>query len=99
MPRKPLDSRQLLAVLRVFMRNTEKSHHGYDIAKEVERASGPVYRTLNRLEAEGLLTSEWDKAWTGGPRRKLYLPTYKGIKFYETQMAGVDYHVLHEKKS
>jgi DNA-binding PadR family transcriptional regulator len=98
MARKPLDSSQILAVLRVFMQDTEKSHHGYDIAKKVERASGPVYRTLNRLEAEGLLISEWDKDWAGGPRRKFYAPTYKGIKFYETRMASLGYQVLKAQK-
>jgi DNA-binding PadR family transcriptional regulator len=97
MPRKPLSSDETIAVLRVFMDDTEKAFHGYEVAKTVGRSGGPVYRTLNRLEAKGLLSGEWDKAWTQGARRKLYTATMSGILFYQKHMASVDFNVLNPK--
>ena len=52
--------------------------HGYAIIEELRRLSGgtfdlpegTVYPALHRLEAAGLLGSEWDE--TGGRRRRVY---------------------------
>jgi len=60
--------------------------HGYELAQAIEEMTGgalPVdlgglYRTLRRLEAEGLVTSEWEDAETG-PQRRRYEVTDDGI--------------------
>lgn len=58
--------------------------HGYEVIAELKRrsegefdmAEGTVYPSLHKLEARGLLTSEWDRA--GGRRRRLYRLTAEG---------------------
>jgi PadR family transcriptional regulator PadR len=37
-------------------------HHGFDIMDATGLPSGTVYPILRRLDREGLLTSEWEKA-------------------------------------
>jgi PadR family transcriptional regulator PadR len=59
--------------------------HGYDLSSElgeyaftdaaIERAA--LYRTLNILERNGYVTSQWDVNG-GGPSRKLYTLTEEG---------------------
>ena len=56
----------------------QHSSHGYDLIQQLaefgfsERLDpGSVYRTLRRLEDEGLVTSHWDVG-EGGPARRLY---------------------------
>jgi len=56
----------------------QRSSHGYDLLQQLtefgfsERLDpGSVYRTLRRLEDEGLVTSHWDVG-EGGPARRLY---------------------------
>lgn len=56
----------------------QRSAHGYDLLQQLtefgfsERLDpGSVYRTLRRLEEEGLVTSHWDVG-EGGPARRLY---------------------------
>lgn len=71
----------------MFMENTETWLHGYEISQKLNRAGGPIYRTLNRLENEKLLESKLDEAWVKGPVRKLYCPTLDGIKVYQKHLA------------
>ncbi|KPJ88798.1 MAG: hypothetical protein AMS18_13145 [Gemmatimonas sp. SG8_17] len=50
--------------------------HGFDIIDATGLQSGTVYRALSRLEARGLLRSEWEAARVAleekRPRRKYY---------------------------
>jgi PadR family transcriptional regulator PadR len=58
--------------------------HGYVVIEELKRRSGgefalpegTVYPVLHRLEAEGLLDSEWSTA--AGRRRRVYRLTRRG---------------------
>lgn len=58
--------------------------HGYAIIEELKRRSGgdlelpegTVYPALHRLEASGLLNSDWSKA--DGRRRRIYALTRRG---------------------
>jgi DNA-binding PadR family transcriptional regulator len=58
--------------------------HGYEVVSELRRRSagefdlpeGTVYPALYRLEAQGLLASDWDTA--GGRRRRTYRITTAG---------------------
>lgn len=58
--------------------------HGYAIIEEIRRRSGgdfdfpegTIYPVLHRLEAAGLLASEWSEA--AGRRRRVYSLTRKG---------------------
>jgi DNA-binding PadR family transcriptional regulator len=68
----------VLAILR------EGPAHGYAVIEELKRRSGgefalpegTVYPVLHRLEAEGLLESDWKTA--GGRRRRVYRLTRRG---------------------
>ena len=61
--------------------------HGYQIAREIERRSdgyfeckeGTLYPALHRLEAEGLLISEWQSAGEQR-RRRYYALTPAGVR-------------------
>ncbi len=76
----------------------EDSQHGYDlqpgIAELVGRKvdGGGVYRTLHRLEADGLVKSSWVDVPGRGPRRRSYRITAKGRK-------ELDAHVLELRDS
>jgi DNA-binding PadR family transcriptional regulator len=95
MPRKTMTLPETIAVLRVLANCGDKSLCGYEIAKLLERPRGPVYRTLNKLEAAQLLFSEWDPKWNKKEaRRKLYSPTMAGLRFYEQHMALVNHIVM-----
>lgn len=60
--------------------------HGYELAQVIEEMTGGLlgvdlgglYRTLRRLEAEGLVTSEWEDT-DAGPQRRRYTITADGI--------------------
>lgn len=62
----------------------ERPLHGYAIIEEIRRRSGgdfdfpegTIYPVLHRLEAAGLLASEWSEA--AGRRRRVYALTRKG---------------------
>lgn len=59
--------------------------HGYLIAQAIRRQSegalkmgdNQIYPTLHRLEAEGLVTADWE-IQTGKPSRKVYSLTHSG---------------------
>jgi len=64
---------------------TKESAHGYELAGELNRHAltdaqidrAALYRTLQRLEANGHLTSSWDTSG-GGPARHTYRITDRG---------------------
>ena len=69
-PMTPLIEPALLIALR------DGTSHGYDLADQISGMLGAaridhgnLYRGLRRLEEEGIVTSEWDKAATGRSKR------------------------------
>jgi PadR family transcriptional regulator, regulatory protein PadR len=68
--------------------------YGYQINQELERQSGGyfdmkeglLYPALHRLQKNGLLTSQWQKAETGR-RRKYYAITPAGRAYLAEQSA------------
>ncbi len=68
--------------------------YGYQINQELERQSGGyfdmkeglLYPALHRLQKEGFLTSQWQKAETGR-RRKYYAITPAGRDYLAEQSA------------
>jgi len=79
----PLEAEILDAALRLH-RGGERRFHGFGIAKTIAAGDdttaltshGTLYKALGRLEAAGLLSSDWEDADTaaeqGRPRRRLY---------------------------
>ena len=65
---------------------TEESSHGYELMERMEEefgfeqiGPGSVYRTLRRMETEGLCRSEWETSSVrGGPARRTYSITEAG---------------------
>ncbi|MBN2176463.1 MAG: PadR family transcriptional regulator [Demequinaceae bacterium] len=64
---------------------TTATSHGYDLRAEVEELTsgylvvdpGGLYRTLRRMEDEGLVTSTWTEG-EHGPQRRIYRLTADG---------------------
>lgn len=70
----------------VLLLIAEEPAHGYEIAKKLSElglefegvgSMGNLYRLLARLEAEGLVKSEWE-VLNGGPARRTYRITESG---------------------
>jgi len=66
----------------------ERPRHGYDLEKVIEErgirewtdlAFSSIYYLTARLERAGLIQVVPDQAAPGGPRRKTYVPTAKGL--------------------
>jgi DNA-binding PadR family transcriptional regulator len=66
----------------------EKPMHGYQLMEELEERgfvlprrleSGAVYTILRRMEASGLLTSEWERVESGRDKR-IYNVTDEGVE-------------------
>lgn len=82
----PLEVSILEAALRL-RRAGEPGFHGFGIAKAIAEGQeagaltshGTLYKALGRMEAAGMLTSDWENpdeaAEEGRPRRRLYQPT------------------------
>ena len=83
-----------IAVPVVLRLLNEKAMYGYEIIKEVHNRTngefqwkeGTLYPCLHRMEGEGLIKSEWQKA-ESGRKRKYYLLTTKGKKQMEVKVA------------
>ncbi len=64
----------------------EKPMHGYELEKEIEKRlghklpEGAIYVMLRRLEAKGLLRSEWVTS-ESGPAKRIYYITEEGEAF------------------
>ena len=69
----------------------EENSHGYELMKRMEEEfgfeemnPGSVYRTLRRMENEGLCSSEWDVSDAeGGVPRRVYAITKTGESYLE----------------
>jgi len=91
----PLEQSIVVAASELMARG-QTDFHGYAIAKLVRDGSdarrltghGTMYRALDRLEAAGLLTSDWEDAEAaateGRPRRRLYRLTASGESAADT---------------
>ena len=64
----------------------EESSYGYELMERLEEFSfeqitaGTLYRTLRRMEHEGLCKSEWEIPW-GAPARRMYSITEDGESY------------------
>jgi PadR family transcriptional regulator, regulatory protein PadR len=77
-------------VLRVFLADLSARQYGYELMKAARLASGTLYPMLARLEAEGLLTSEWElppQDASGRPPRKYYQLTGEGARVARLELA------------
>ena len=87
----PIEAMILEAALRL-RRQGEPGFHGFGIAKAIAEgteagaltAHGTLYKALGRMEAAGLLTSDWEDAELaaaeGRPRRRLYQVTGSAVE-------------------
>jgi poly-beta-hydroxybutyrate-responsive repressor len=81
LPPKGTPKNYLMAWLLVML--AEKSLHGYEITRELNERfevitdAGTVYRALRQLERDGCISSWWNPAEQGPPRR-LYALTANG---------------------
>ncbi len=74
----------------------EKPMHGYQLLEEIEERScgchrlepGSVYTLLRRMEERGLLESQWEKV-EGGPDRRVYRLTGKGVEALKMGLASI----------
>jgi len=74
----------------------EKPMHGYQLLEEIEERSqgchklepGSIYTLLRRMEERGLLESRWEKA-EGGPDRRVYRLTGKGVEALKMGLASI----------
>jgi DNA-binding PadR family transcriptional regulator len=83
-------TRPLERVLRVFLDDTAAPRYGYDLMKAARLPSGTLYPMLARLQAEGLVTSEWEpkpQDASGRPPRKYYQLTGEGIRVARLELA------------
>ena len=72
---------QTIRVLRAFLEAPTKKHTGMGLMRDTDLASGTIYPLLVRLEAHGLLSSEWEVQADedlGRPRRRYYKLTGEG---------------------
>ena len=86
----PLEVSLLEAALEL-RRAGEPRFHGFGIARAIAgglragalTSHGTLYKALGRMEAAGMLTSDWEDAdeaaAEGRPRRRLYEPTGAGV--------------------
>ena len=65
---------------------SEAPAHGYELVERLQslgvNASDPgtIYRSLHCLEEQGFLRSEWVPSDQGGPERRVYMITKRGIE-------------------
>lgn len=80
----------LARVLRVFLEDPATDRYGYDLMKAAKLPSGTLYPMLSRLEAEGLVVSQWEpmrQDADGRPPRKFYSLTGKGERVARLELA------------
>jgi PadR family transcriptional regulator len=73
----------------------EESSHGYELMQRLaefgfdeEISAGNLYRTLRRMEQEGLCKSEWDTSEDDGPARRMYSATEAGEAYLAAWAEG-----------
>ena len=71
----------------------EESSYGYELMErlatdfEFEQINaGTLYRTLRKMEKEGLCDSEWETSEGGGPSHRTYCITEAGEAYLDTWM-------------
>lgn len=77
-------------VLRVFLADLSARQYGYELMKAAKLPSGTLYPMLARLEAEGLVTSQWEpqpQDAGGRPPRKYYQLTGEGARVARLELA------------
>jgi PadR family transcriptional regulator PadR len=80
MPRLPNVSSQTRSLLKALAAEPQTWRHGYALAKLTGLKSGTLYPLLIRLEAQGLLASQWQAVQQQGrPPRHLYRLTSAGM--------------------
>ena len=64
----------------------EESSYGYELMERLEQfgfeqiSAGSLYRTLRRMEQQGLCKAEWETS-AGGPARRMYSITESGEEY------------------
>ncbi len=78
--------RQFLEAM-MMLSLTEGPAHGYVIMerltedyRDLNVDPGGIYRTLRRLDEDGLVTSEWDTS-DSGPAKRIYKLTPEGVEY------------------
>jgi PadR family transcriptional regulator, regulatory protein PadR len=74
-----------------------KPVHGYDLLPRLAQFgleaeaidAGTLYRTLRRLEQDGILKSEWSTEGSG-PAKRIYTVTAEGYEFLRSWYASVE---------
>lgn len=72
----------LLKVLGALLVDPARDTYGLELVRATGLKSGTLYPLLDRLEADGLVTSRWEQAEPsklGRPRRRLYRLTGHGV--------------------
>jgi PadR family transcriptional regulator, regulatory protein PadR len=80
----------LAKVLAVFLSDVESARYGVDLMEESGLGSGTVYPILQKLQAAGWVSSEWEQAepaQLGRPARRYYLLTPNGVELARQQLA------------
>jgi len=75
----------------------EKPSYGYQLIETLEEKScgchkletGSIYTLLRRMEHRGLLESEWERAETSGPERRVYKVTKMGTEALRTGLESI----------
>jgi DNA-binding PadR family transcriptional regulator len=78
-------------VLRAFVNGLGSEQYGYILMREARIKSGTLYPILARLEADGLVSSQWgERPADGKPARKYYKLTPRGTEVARQLLAEVD---------
>ena len=75
----------------------EKPSYGYQLMETLEEKScgchrletGSIYTILRRMEHRGLLESEWERAETSGPERRVYRVTKMGTEALRSGLESI----------
>ena len=68
--------------------------HGYGLMENLGKQCGEkvdignLYRTLRKMETNGLITSSWENNKVG-PKRRIYTVTQKGIELLKTAASSL----------
>jgi PadR family transcriptional regulator PadR len=85
MGRRRHASRQVNAVLAVFLADPPRWRFGYELSKTLDIGPGTLYPALMRLSEDGYLEQRWDVE-TGRPRH-MYRLTPDGLDFARVRVA------------
>ena len=78
----------------------ESTTYGYELMNRVVQLGfeamnpGTLYRTLRKMEKDGLCDSEWDVA-SGGPARRMYSITTAGEAYLDLWIESLEQHRQH----